>query len=94
MTNKNLNKYANRLVNAFLKNRIISPLPVRYTKKISEAQKLRKLCESKIKIPVSKRVIPPIFEIKFMFFLKFLENNKNLWIKYPDNTKGIAKPKE
>ncbi len=53
MTNKNLNKYANRLVNAFLKNRIISPLPVRYTKKISEAQKLRKLCESKIKKPVS-----------------------------------------
>ena len=53
MTNKNLNKYANRLVNAFLKNKIISPLPKRYTKKISEAQKLRKLCESKIKKPVS-----------------------------------------
>ena len=53
MTNKNLNKYANRLVNAFLKNRIISPLPVKYTKKISEAQKLRKLCENKIKKPVS-----------------------------------------
>ena len=53
MTNKNLNKYANRLVNAFLKNRIISPLPSRYTKKISEAQKLRRLCESKIKKPVS-----------------------------------------
>ena len=53
MTNKNLNKYANRLVNAFLKNKIISPLPSRYTKKISEAQKLRKLCESKIKKPIS-----------------------------------------
>ena len=53
MTYKNLNKYANRLVNAFLKNKIISPLPARYTKKISEAQKLRKLCESKIKKPVS-----------------------------------------
>ena len=53
MTNKNLNKYANRLVNAFLKNKIISPLPKRYTKKISEAQKLRKLCESKIKKPIS-----------------------------------------
>ena len=25
MTNKNLNKYANKLVNAFLKNKIISP---------------------------------------------------------------------
>ena len=53
MTDKNLNKYATRLVNAFLKNKIISPLPVRYTKKISEAQKLRKLCESKIKKPIS-----------------------------------------
>ena len=53
MTFKNLNKYADRLVNAFLKNKIISPLPSKYTKKISEAQKLRKLCESKIKKPVS-----------------------------------------
>ena len=53
MTDKNLNKYATRLVNAFLKNKIISPLPTKYTKKISEAQKLRKLCESKIKKPIS-----------------------------------------
>jgi len=53
MSDKNLNKYANRLVNAFLKNKIISPLPKRYTKKISEAQKFRKLCESKIKKPIS-----------------------------------------
>ena len=53
MTNKNLNKYTNRIVDAFLKNKIISPLPTRYTKKISEAQKFRKLCESKIKKPIS-----------------------------------------
>ena len=52
MKNKNLNKYANKLVNAFLKNKIINPIPLKYTKKISEAQKLRKLCESKIKKPV------------------------------------------
>ena len=51
--NSNLNKYANRIVDAFLKNKIISPLPLRYTKKISEAQKFRKLCESKIKKPIS-----------------------------------------
>ena len=51
--NKNLNNYANRIVNAFLNNKIISPLPLRYTKKISEAQKFRKLCESKIKKPIS-----------------------------------------
>ena len=47
-----------------------------------------------IKIPVIKRIIPPIFEIKLIFFLKFFENNKNFWIKYPDKTKGIARPKE
>lgn len=53
MSNKNLNKYANLLVNAFLKKKIISPLPSKYTKKISDAQKLRRLCESKIKKPIA-----------------------------------------
>ena len=53
MINKNFNKYAERIVNAFLKNKIISPLPTKYTKKISEAQKFRKLCESKINKPIS-----------------------------------------
>ena len=53
MMNKNLNKYANRIVNAFLKNKIISPLPKKITKKISNAQKFRKLCESKINKPIS-----------------------------------------
>ena len=51
--NKNDNKYANRIVNAFLKNKTISPLPTKYTKKISDAQKFRKLCESKIKKPIA-----------------------------------------
>lgn len=50
--NKNDNKYANKIVNAFLKNKIISPLPTRYTKKISNAQNFRKLCESKINKPI------------------------------------------
>ena len=53
MINKNLDKYANKLVYAFLKNKIISPIPTRYTKKLSEAQKLRKLCESKIIKPIA-----------------------------------------
>ena len=47
-----LEKTTNKLVNAFLKNKIIAPLPLKYTKKLSEAQKVRKLCESKIKEPV------------------------------------------
>jgi 2-keto-4-pentenoate hydratase len=50
--NKNDNKYANKIVNAFLKNKIISPLPTRYTKKLSNAQNFRKLCESKINKPI------------------------------------------
>ena len=43
---------ADKLVHAFIKNKIIAPLPLKYTKKLSEAQKLRKLCESKIKEPI------------------------------------------
>ena len=52
MKNKNLNLIANKLVKAFLYNKTINPIPSRYTKKISEAQKLRKLCESKITEPI------------------------------------------
>ena len=47
-----IEKTANKLVVAFLKNKIISPIPKRFTKRLYEAQKLRKLCESKIKEPV------------------------------------------
>jgi 2-keto-4-pentenoate hydratase len=51
--NKNLkNKISDRLVNAFLKNKIISPLPQKITKKLTVADEFRKLCESKIKEPV------------------------------------------
>ena len=53
MINKSTNKLANKIVNAFLKNKIISPLPTKYTKRISDAQKFRKLCESKINRPIS-----------------------------------------
>ncbi len=52
MKNKILDKISDNLVNAFLKNKIISPLPIKYTKKLKEADKLRKLCESKINEPI------------------------------------------
>ena len=52
MNNKDIDLVANKLVQAFLKNKIIKPIPSRYTKKIAQAQKLRKLCESKIKKPI------------------------------------------
>jgi 2-keto-4-pentenoate hydratase len=47
-----LEKTADKLVNAFVNNKIIAPIPSKFTKKLSEAQKLRKLCESKIKDPI------------------------------------------
>ena len=45
-------KISDKLVNAFLKNKTISPIPKKFTKKLTEADKFRKLCESKIKEPV------------------------------------------
>ena len=47
-----IDKTSDKLVNAFLKNKIIKPIPLKFTKKLKEAQKLRKLCESKISEPV------------------------------------------
>ncbi len=43
---------SNKLVEAFLKGKIIKPLPLRFTKKLSNAQKFRRLCESKINEPI------------------------------------------
>ncbi|MDC1139915.1 fumarylacetoacetate hydrolase [Candidatus Pelagibacter sp.] len=47
-----LEKTADKLVNAFVNNKIIAPLPSKFTKKLSEAEKLRKLCEGKISDPI------------------------------------------
>ena len=47
-----IEKTSIKLVNAFLKNKIIAPIPSKFTKKLKEAQKLRVLCESKIRHPI------------------------------------------
>ena len=47
-----IEKLSDKLVNAFLKNKIIAPLPRKFTKKLSEAEKIRKLCESKVNDPI------------------------------------------
>tara|TARA_B100000902_G_C27271511_1_gene896512 strand:+ start:1494 stop:1832 length:339 start_codon:yes stop_codon:yes gene_type:complete len=52
MNRDNLDKITDKLVDAFLKNKLIAPLPKIYTKKLSNAEKVRKLCESKIKEPI------------------------------------------
>ena len=53
MKDKNLDLTANRMVKAFLNNKIINPISEKYTKKIENAQKFRKLCESKIHMPIA-----------------------------------------
>ena len=47
-----IEKTSDKLVDAFLNDKIIAPIPYRFTKKLKEAQKLRLLCESKINHPV------------------------------------------
>ena len=47
-----IEKTSDKLVNAFLKNKIIASIPRKFSKKLSQAQKFRKLCESKIDEPV------------------------------------------
>ena len=49
---KDIDLVANKLVKAFLTNKLISPIPIRYTKKINQAEKLKRLCETKIDKPI------------------------------------------
>ena len=52
MKNTNIEKVANNLVKAFINNKIITPIPPKYIKSMKEAEKLRKLCESKVTKPI------------------------------------------
>ena len=52
MINTKMEIVANKLVKAFLTNKTINPIPVKYCKTMKEAEKLRKLCESKVKQPI------------------------------------------
>jgi len=52
MNKKQLNTISNNLVNAFIKKKIIKPIPVRFCKNIKNAELLRRTCENKIKWPV------------------------------------------
>ena len=49
---KSIEIIANKLSDAFLNNKLIAPVPLKYAKNINEAQKLRILCESKIDKPL------------------------------------------
>ena len=52
MKNSKREKLANNLVKAFINNKTIIPIPLKYTKNMNDAQKLRRLSESKIKQPI------------------------------------------
>ena len=49
---KEIEKIADKLVYAYKKNKLINPIPIKFTKNIENATKLRKLCESKINAKV------------------------------------------
>ena len=52
MKNSKIEKLAENLVKAFVNNKIIPPIPTKYTKNMREAEKFRRLCENKVKQPV------------------------------------------
>ena len=92
MRNKNINLVASKLANAFLKNKTINPISNKYTKKLSNAQKFRKICESKIKKPIigfkaGGTAIPVIKKLKetepfyaSVYKHNVLKNNKSVKI--------------
>jgi len=94
-----LDKTTDKLVDAFLKNKIIAPLPLRFTKKLSEAQKVRKMCESKIKDSVigfkaAGTAIPVIKKLKekepfyaSIYKRNFIKSGKS--VKINKSTLGI-----
>ena len=45
-------KLSDKLVEAFINDNVIAPIPKRFTKKLIEADKFRMLCESKVKEPI------------------------------------------
>ena len=99
MNNKNLNLIVNKLTKAFLKNKLISPIPSQFTKKLSEANKFRKLCEMKINKPIigfkaGGTGIPLLKKLKekepfyaSVYKHNFLKNNKT--VKVNKFTLGI-----
>ena len=50
---RQIEKIAKKLSIAFIKNKVIAPIPVKFSKNINFANKLRKLSESYIKKPIS-----------------------------------------
>ena len=92
-------KLSNKLVKAFLNNKIISPLPIKFTKQLKNADKFRKLCESKVNQPIigfkaGGTAIPVMKKLKekepfyaSVYKRNFLKNGKS--VKINKSTLGI-----
>ena len=82
MKKNTIQTLSNKIVDAFLNNKIIDPLPAKYTKKLYNAEVFRKLCESKISDPVigfkaGGTAIPVIKKLKEKepFYASIFKNN-------------------
>ncbi len=96
---KNINLIASKLVNAFLKKKIIKAIPSKYTQKLHIADTFRKLCESKINKPIigfkaGGTAIPLLKKLKekepfyaSVYKHNFLSSNKS--VKINNFTLGI-----
>ena len=99
MNQKNIELLANKIVKAFLNNKIIKPLPTKLTKNLSDAEKFRKLCESKVDdeiigfkaagtgIPVMKKLKEKEPFYASIFKRNFLTSGKK--VKINKSTLGI-----
>jgi len=96
---KEIEKIADKLVNAYKKNKLINPIPTKYTKNIKIATRLRKLCESKIKTKVvgfkaGGTALPVLKKLKEKepFYSAIFKNNvlkSGMRVKINKSTLGI-----
>ena len=96
---KEIEKIADKLVNAYKKNKLINPIPTKYTKNIKIATRLRKLCESKIKTKVvgfkaGGTALPVLKKLKEKepFYSAIFKNNvlkSGMGVKINKSTLGI-----
>ena len=92
-------KLSDKIVRAFIKGKLIAPLPKKYTKKLFNAEKFRRICESKIKdhvigfkaagtgIPVMKKLKEKEPFYASVFKKNFIKSGKK--VKINQATLGI-----
>ncbi len=98
-----IEKTANKLVDAFINNKIIAPLPSKFTRKLKHAEILRRLCESKVNDEIIgfKADIPEELndiddELKAIYHSKdtvcfYIFKTRDLRNEFVEKTKGMEK---